>query len=75
MDSVLKDFFSSGKKLLSDTKEMKIKDAKKKKATVETQLDADPHKNFIRRITTEKPRKAELVEDLKKFIAGAEAEL
>lgn len=74
MEGILRDFMTSGKRLLADTKQIKIADPKKKKAAIDTP-DTDPHKTFIRRTTTEKPKKAELVEDIKKFIAGAEAEL
>ena len=74
MDSLLRDFLASGKKLLNDTKEKKIKTAQQRKKAQEP-LDADPHKNFIRRVVSEKPKKAEVVEDIKKFIKGAEEEL
>jgi len=74
MEGFLKEFMSSGRKLLDDTKQQKLKTPQAKKKAAEP-LDADPHKNFIRRVTTEKPKRAEIVEDLKKFIAGAEAEL
>lgn len=74
MEGILRDFMSSGKRLLTDTKQMKIKDPKKKKAAIDTP-EADPHKNFIRRVCMEKPKKSEVVDDIKKFIAGAEAEL
>jgi hypothetical protein len=35
----------------------------------------DPHKTFVKNAITSKPKKTELVEDIKKFIKTAEAHL
>lgn len=74
MEGFLRDFLSSGKKLLDDTKQSKIKTPQQRKKAAEP-LSDDPHKNFIRRVIAEKPKKKEVVEDIKKFIESAEADL
>ena len=74
MEGFLRDFLASGKKLLDDTKQIKMKTAKQKKKAAEP-LSDDPHKNFVRRVIAEKPKKKEIVDDIKKFISAAEADL
>jgi len=74
MDSSLKAFFDSGRKLLIDTKLPKLTPSKAPKK-MDTPLEGDPHKVFVRRVIQEKPKAKELVEDMKKFITAAEEQL
>jgi len=78
MDATFKDFLQSGRALLTDTK------TPRKLAAVGTKLnplkvggmdETDPYKAFVKRVISEKPKKGELVKDLKRFIEGAEAQL
>ena len=78
MEGFLKEFLSSGKRLLEDTKKARATPTKKGKASrseVDGVQETDPHKIFIKRCISEKPKKAEVVKDIKRFIEGAEAEL
>lgn len=71
-------FFESGKKLLSDTKQPKKSGVKKGKTTIEEisgQVETDPHRIFVKRCVSEKPKKVEIVKDIKRFIEVAEAQL
>ena len=72
-DSVLNNFMKSGRHLLGDTKAPRKIGTKPKK--LETQMEEDPHKLFIRRCVMEKPKKADIVDDIKKFIKAAEETL
>lgn len=76
MDSTLKNFLSSGKKLLGDTTTPRAVDTKKapRALTIED-TETDPHRRFVKRVIREKPTKKELVKDLEHFIASAEAQL
>ena len=69
MGDYLKDILNSGKKILSDTKTPKL--VKESKKNVPEAL-GDPHKVFIRRCIQERPKKAEVVAELKRFIEAAE---
>ena len=77
-DAALREFLSSGKKLLQDTKaprrvlEKKTKTADPLTGEVK---ETDPHKVFVRRTIQEKPKKAEVITEFKKFIEQAEAKL
>lgn len=76
MDSILKDFLSSGRALVSDTKRPVTKVVKAEKASKKEVLgetETDPHKIFIRRTIKEKPPKKEVVEQIQRFIDSAEA--
>lgn len=75
MSDYLKSFFDTGKKLLDDTKKPRALATKKQNVADMSQVEADPHKNFIKRTISEKPKKAEVVKDIKKFIEMYEAEL
>jgi hypothetical protein len=75
MEGFLREFFSSGKRLLDDTKQVKISNPKKRTGEMNPVAETDPHRLFVRRTIAEKPKKADLVKDIQKFIAGAEAEL
>ena len=72
MSNPLADFMKSGKKLLEDTKLPKLAPAKNAKIPAVT---GDPHKMFVRRTIQERPKKAEVVAELKKFISAAEEQL
>ena len=77
MDATLKNFLQSGKSLISDTKAPR-KVGKKEKAPLPSMTgpeETDPYKVFIRKTCNELPKKAEVVEELKRFIARSEAEL
>lgn len=78
MDSILKDFLTSGKAILADTKRPAVKNTKGGKVTkgeVLGEMEQDPHRILIRRIIREKPSKKEVVEQFKRFIDAAEAAL
>lgn len=77
MDQTLKNMFESGKALLTDTKTRKPKAVLPKPAKVgfDTQVkeELDPHRKFVKRVIDARPKKADLVEDIKSFIEKAEA--
>ena len=75
MDGTLKALFDTGRKILGDTKSAKPAHRKPNATMAATPEDADPHKNFIKRTVSEKPKKAELIKDIKRFIEQAEKEL
>ena len=83
MDDHFKHFLDSGKKLLQDTKAPRrpaTTVVKGKKDTGPAQpkmseLSDDPHAVFVRRVVHEKPKKPEIVEQIKRFIVVAEANL
>jgi len=81
MDSTLKHFLESGRSILRDTKmprkipanvEKKGKGAAQLK---QSPLSDDPHKVFVRKVSQEKPKPKELLEQIKRFIAAAEEDL
>ena len=76
MSSYLKDVLSSGRKLLTDTKQLPPAtpkgQEKPKPSSIHTPPETDPHKVFIRRAINERPKKTEMVEEMKKFIKQAE---
>lgn len=77
----IKEFIKSGKVLLADTKMPKPvgQKADKKAAAAKKELmmesEQDPHKRLIHEVIKEKPSKVKLVENFKRFIEQAEAEL
>ena len=76
-DSVLAAFLQSGRHLLIDTKAPR-KSAKKEKVTkaeVMGEMESDPHKIFRKRCIAEKPKKADVVADIRRFIEAAEKDL
>jgi len=76
MSEALKDFLASGRKLLGDTKTPTAKETKKQPPSVGSgPVETDPHKIFQRRTIQQKPKKSEVVEDMKKFIKQAEDKL
>ena len=74
MGDALKELLAAGKKLLVDTKARRPAKDEKKPATKDlvAPAETDPLKIFIRRCISEKPKKAEVVEEMKKFIKIAE---
>ena len=79
MDSHLKSIFESGSKILGDTKSAKAPASKKGRAKLATEAqeppETDPHKIFVKRAIREKPKSAEMIKDMKKFIEEAERHL
>jgi hypothetical protein len=45
---------------------------KVKASTIHNPVETDPHKVFIKRTIAEKPKKAEVVEEMKRFTKAAE---
>jgi len=71
MSSVFKDFMSSGRKILADTKQPPT-EKKAKPSTINNPPEGDPHKVFVKRAIAEKPKKADIVEEMKRFTKAAE---
>jgi len=79
MDQGLRNFISSQKSLVLDTK---IPGSKKQKSAVpkaseapDRHLDPDPFKRFAIKVVKDKLNKKEVVEHFQKFIEEAEAKL
>jgi hypothetical protein len=75
MDGTYREFLSSGKALITDTKTPKVKSesVKKSKAGFDTPpIEKDPHRVLIRRCIDDKIKKSDVVEEFKKFIQQAE---
>lgn len=78
MDGNYRDFMSSGKALITDTKTPKVKSesVKAAKRGLEAVIEEkDPHRVLIRRCIDDKISKKDVVEEFKKFIDAAEAAL
>jgi hypothetical protein len=78
MDGTYREFLSSGRALITDTKTAKVKSesVKKAKSGFDTPpADKDPHKTLIRRCIDDKIKKSDIVEEFKKFIEAAENEM
>ena len=78
MSDYLNQLMKSGRMILGDTKQVKIPSKKKGKVSLDDingVMEQDPHKNFIKWCTSEKPKAKEIITQFKKFIEGAEAEL
>ena len=76
MSSFVEDFYKSGRRLVLDTKQPKIKKTERPKdpRTGKSPLPAEgAHETFIKRCINDKPPKKEVVEDIKRFIEAAEA--
>ena len=71
----LKDMAASGRKLLTDTKVRKAPGKSPATKNLSAPPETDPFKIFIRRCTTERPAKDEVVKDIQKFIKAAEADI
>jgi hypothetical protein len=78
MSSFLEDFYKSGRRIVLDTKQPKIKKTERPKdpMTGKSPLPGNgAHETFIKRCINDKPSKKEVVEDIKRFIEAAEANL
>ena len=79
MEGFLKDFLASGKALITDTKMPKVKSesvkAPKTGTVAMTVEQKDPHKVLVKRCIDDKISKKDLVEEFKKFVEAAEADL
>jgi len=75
MSDYLGQMLSSGKKLIIDTKVLKKPKAPPISIEKATFVESDPHKAFVRRCIAERPKKEDVVKELKRFIVAAEAEL
>jgi len=77
MDSNFKEFLTSGKALLTDTKTIKPKSTSVKgpKKGMDVPLSQDSHKVLVKRCIDDRIPKKDVVEEFKKFIDAAEAEL
>jgi len=78
MDGNFKEFMASGKGLITDTKTPKVKavSVKASKVGLETPVESkDPHRMLIKRCIDDKIKKSEVIEEFKKFIDSAEAQL
>ena len=77
MDQTLKALLERGGALLSDTKTPRKSAAKTVTITPAAvgAPETDPYRAFSRRAISEKPKKVELVKEIKNFIASAEADL
>lgn len=80
MSAYLNDLFKAGKTILADTKTSKKESVKVKKAEkgippMDTPVESDPHKIFVKRTVQELPKKSVVIDDFKKFIDAAEAAL
>lgn len=73
---LLRQFLSSGKQLIEDTKVPRKVSAKQQKAVQSKPEElGDPHKVFIRRTIQDKPKKAEIVKEFERFIKVEEDKL
>lgn len=76
-DSTFKDFMSSGRALITDTKSAKVKSesVKAQKKGTDVPVSGDPHRVLIKRCIDDKIKKSEVIEEFKKFIQAAEEAL
>lgn len=78
MSGYLHDLLKTGRKILEDTKSPalpKKKGEKVKALGLDEPKETDPFRVLAKRVIQEKPKKTELVDEFKKFITAAEAEL
>jgi hypothetical protein len=76
MDGTFKEFLESGRKLLGDTKLPRQKPtAKAKDPAKMDEHPGDSHQVFVKRTISELPKKSEIVEEIKKFVAVAEKDI
>ena len=73
----IRELLASGKRLLLDTKTPRKLAAKtgKMEAPLGEPTETDPFRAFSKRVISEKPKKVEVVKDIKRFIEVAEAAL
>jgi len=78
MDNTFREFMSSGKALITDTKTPKVKSesVKAPKKSLDVVVESkDPHRVLIKRCIDEKIKKSDVIEEFKKFIQSAEEAL
>lgn len=78
MDGTYKDFVSSGRALITDTKTPKVKSQSVKQSKVGLEApveERDPHRVLIKRCINDRIKKSDVIEEFKKFIVAAEAAL
>jgi hypothetical protein len=75
MADALKTFLSGGGKILDDSKKPGAKKDDKKPKPLGSLPPADPHHAFIARCIQDKPKKSDIVEQMKKFIEIEDAKL
>ena len=79
MSSFVNDFLQSGRRLVVDTKQPKIRKTERPKdpntGKPALPVAQDAYQVFIKRCINDKPAKKEVVEDIKRFIEAAEAKL
>ena len=80
MDATLKSMFDTGRKLLSDTKKPKPPHQEKLKdkvtpASMAKPTESDPYRMFAKRTIHERPKKPELVDEIKRLIEMEESRL
>jgi hypothetical protein len=71
----LNQVLSNGVNILTDTKTPKKPKAPATSIEKAKVPETDPHKAFVRRCIAERPKKEDVVKDLKRFIDAAEAEM
>ena len=72
MDGTFKQFMESGKKLIDNTTQPRVKETKKQPKGKMDEDPGDSHSVFVKRTISELPKKSDVVEDLKKFVKAAE---
>ena len=81
IDETFKNFLQSGRTILRDTKMPRkipanvAKKGKEAHQLKESPVSDDPHKVFVRKVVTEKPKKKDILEQIKRFIVAAEENL
>lgn len=81
MDETFKNFLQTGRTILRDTKmprKIPVKVEKKGKEAhqlKQSPVSDDPHKVFVRKVVAEKPKKKDILEQIKRFIVSAEEDL
>lgn len=80
-DATFMDFLKSGKTILTSTMQPRktpvasVKKGKAAAAPVAGPEDNSPHRIFVRKCISEKPKPKDIVESIKRFIDAAEADL
>ena len=78
MSDYLTQVLKTGRTLLKDTKQPASKEKRETVAKAKaspTVEDGDPHKVFIKKTISDKPKKLEVVEHMKRFIKAEESKL
>ena len=80
IDETFKNFLQSGRTILRDTKQPrkmhpKVEKGKEAHRLKQSPVSDDPHKVFVRKVVAEKPKKKDMLEQIKRFIVSAEEDL